>query len=73
MITLQTRAHAADPWRNVHQYAQYTPSMGETVLRSRLEARLVDLARDTILAQSLPALGIPVTKDNMEDAVRLFA
>ncbi|WP_333827549.1 hypothetical protein [Pararhodobacter sp.] len=72
MITLQTRNHAADPWRNVQSFAQVTPTMCERVLRSKLEARLVDLAKGEILAQSLPTLGVPVTDENIEDAVRLF-
>lgn len=75
MITLQTRNHAADPWRNVQSFTTVTQLMCEHVLRSKLEARLVDLAQDQVLAQSLPALGIPVQKlnqDQIEEAARLF-
>lgn len=75
MITLQTRNHAADPWRNVQSYERATPSMCGHVLRSRLEARLVDLAKGEILAQSLPTLGVPVqnlNQNQIEEAARLF-
>jgi len=62
MIQLQVRDQGSDAWRKVHDFPQICAAQIDSVQHSRLAARLVDLATETVLARSLPARGIPVDK-----------
>jgi hypothetical protein len=58
MIILQTRT--GDAWRNIHTFETVIPAQIDLVRRSKLVARLWDKAEARVLAESLPAKGIPV-------------